>query len=59
MKTWMKNNLMTTISITAIVVFIISWKVINKYLADELNKAIEKASKPKSTTAVQQAGPVK
>jgi len=33
--------------------------VINKYLADELNKAIEKASKPKSTTAVQQAGPVK
>lgn len=42
-----------------IALLIISWKVINKYLADELNRAIEKASKPKSTTAVQQAGPVK
>lgn len=26
---------------------IISWKIINEYLGDELNKAIEKASKPK------------
>lgn len=30
--------------------FLVSWKVINKYLGDELNKAIEKASKPKAET---------
>jgi len=27
----------------------VSWKIINQYLGDELNKAIEKASKPKGT----------
>ena len=38
----------------------VSWKIINQYLGDELNKAIEKASKPKSTTALQpQSGPLK
>lgn len=31
----------------AIGVIGVSWKIINKYLGDELNKAIEKASKPK------------
>jgi hypothetical protein len=30
---------------------LVSWKIINKYLADELNKAIEKASKPKEEIA--------
>ena len=25
----------------------VSWKIINKYLGEELNKAIEKAAKPK------------
>ena len=28
-------------------ILLVSWKVINKYLGEELNKAIEKASKPK------------
>lgn len=28
-------------------ILIVSWKIINKYLGDELNKAIEKASQPK------------
>jgi hypothetical protein len=28
-------------------VVLVSWKIINKYLGDELNKALEKASKPK------------
>jgi isoleucyl-tRNA synthetase len=28
-------------------VILISWKIINKYLGEELNKALEKASKPK------------
>ncbi|HRI23717.1 MAG TPA: hypothetical protein PLZ45_03520 [Ferruginibacter sp.] len=38
----------------------ISWKIINQYLGDELNKAIEKASKPKSPTALQpQSEPLK
>jgi hypothetical protein len=35
-------------------ILIISWKIINKYLADELNKAIEKASKPKEPLLVAQ-----
>lgn len=39
---------------------LVSWKVINRYMADELNKAIEKASKPKAdTTLVLQEEPVK
>lgn len=38
---------------------LVSWKVINKYMADELNKAIEKASKPKQTLLVVQEEPVK
>lgn len=37
----------------------VSWKVINKYLGDELNKAIEKASKPKDIIPVPQTNPVK
>lgn len=38
---------------------LVSWKVINKYMADELNKAIEKASKSKETLPVPQQEPVK
>ncbi len=38
---------------------LVSWKVINKYMADELNKAIEKASRPKETLAVPQQEPIK
>jgi hypothetical protein len=38
---------------------LVSWKVINKYMADELNKAIEKASRPKETELVVQEEPVK
>ena len=37
----------------------VSWKVINKYLGDELNKAIEKASKPKDAIPVPQTSPIK
>jgi hypothetical protein len=37
----------------------VSWKVINKYLGDELNKAIEKASKPKEEIPHPQVSPVK
>lgn len=40
-------------------VFAVSWKVINKYMADELNKAIEKASKSKETLLVAQEEPAK
>lgn len=40
-------------------ILIVSWKVINKYLADELNKAIEKASKPKEDLPVPQSEPLK
>lgn len=40
-------------------IFIVSWKVINKYMADELNKAIEKASKPKEPSLLAQEEPVK
>jgi uncharacterized protein involved in exopolysaccharide biosynthesis len=42
-------------------ILLISWKVINKYMADELNKAIEKASKPKEplTALVVQEEPIK
>ncbi|MBK7124290.1 MAG: hypothetical protein IPH68_16880 [Chitinophagaceae bacterium] len=28
-------------------IILVSWKIINRYLSDELNKAIEKASKTK------------
>lgn len=40
---------------------LVSWKVINKYMSDELNKAIEKASKPKETSPplVPQEEPIK
>ncbi len=31
----------------------VSWKIINQYLGDELNKAIEKASKPKDSPGLQ------
>ena len=40
-------------------VLLVSWKIINKYMADELNKAIEKASKPKEVLLVPQEEPVK
>ena len=36
---------------------IVSWKLISNYLGDELNKAVEKASKPKETTPVTPAVP--
>lgn len=37
----------------------ISWKIINRYLGDELNKAIEKASRQKSTELQPQTEPLK
>ncbi len=40
-------------------ILIISWKIINRYLGDELNKAIEKASKPKEHLLVPQSEPLK
>jgi hypothetical protein len=40
-------------------VLFVSWKIINKYMADELNKAIEKASKSKDETLVPQSEPIK
>ena len=40
-------------------IFLVSWKVINKYMADELSKAIEKASKSKEPVLVPQQEPVK
>jgi hypothetical protein len=40
-------------------ILLVSWKVINKYMADELNRAIEKASKPKETLLVPQQESVK
>ena len=40
-------------------ILVVSWKVINKYMANELNKAIEKASKPKEPLLVPQQEPVK
>jgi hypothetical protein len=39
--------------------FLVSWKVINKYMGDELNKAIEKASRPKDVLPVPQEQPLK
>lgn len=38
---------------TAIGIALFSWKIISKYIGDELNKAIEKASKPKEIAAEQ------
>ena len=38
---------------------LVSWKVINKYMAEELNKAIEKASKPKEPLLTAQEEPIK
>ncbi len=40
-------------------VLVVSWKIINKYLGDELNRAIENASKPKDAKPQPQASPVK
>ena len=40
-------------------ILLISWKVINKYMTAELNKAIEKASKPKEPLPVPQEESVK
>ena len=40
-------------------IILMSWKIINKYLGDELNRAIEKASKPKHGMAVPQEEPLK
>jgi hypothetical protein len=43
----------------AIGLILVSWKVINKYMGDELNKAIEKASRPKEVLLVPQEQPLK
>jgi hypothetical protein len=40
-------------------IILVSWKVINKYMTDELNKAIEKASNSKEVILVPQQEPVK
>ena len=40
-------------------ILLVSWKIINKYLGEELNKAIEKASKPKAELAIPQVEPLK
>ncbi len=40
-------------------IILVSWKIINRYLSDELNRAIEKASKPKTALLVPQEEPVK
>ncbi len=40
-------------------ILLVSWKIINKYMAEELNKAIEKASKPKEELPVPQAESLK
>ncbi len=40
-------------------ILLVSWKIINKYLGTELNKALEKASQPKGTLAIPQTEPVK
>lgn len=40
-------------------ILLVSWKVINKYMADELNKAIEKASKPKAALLIPKEEPIK
>jgi len=37
----------------------VSWKIINQYLGDELNRAIEKASKPKEPLMKPQSEPLK
>jgi len=44
---------------TIIGMILVSWKIINRYLSDELNRAIEKASKPKTALLVPQEEPVK
>lgn len=44
---------------TIIGILVVSWKIINKYMADELNKAIEKASRPKEPVLVAQEEPIK
>ena len=36
-------------------VIVVSWKIISSYMGDELNKAIEKASKPKEQPEVAKA----
>lgn len=40
-------------------ILLVSWKIINRYLGDELNKAIEKASKPKGEKLIPQTEPLK
>ncbi|MEP7237467.1 MAG: hypothetical protein ABI685_06375 [Ferruginibacter sp.] len=40
-------------------IILVSWKIINKYLGEELNKAIEKASKPKEPLLVAQEEAIK
>lgn len=37
----------------------VSWKIINQYLGEELNRAIEKASKPKTAALQPQSDPLK
>jgi hypothetical protein len=40
-------------------ILLVSWKIINKYMSEELQKAIEKASKPKPDMLVAQEEPIK
>jgi len=40
-------------------ILLVSWKIVNKYMAAELNKAIEKATKPKEPLLIPQEEPVK
>ena len=40
-------------------ILLVSWKIINKYMGDELQKAIEKASKPKPELLVAQGESIK
>jgi len=42
-----------------IAVLAVSWKIINQYMGEELNKALEKASRPKSQIPLPQTEPVK
>ncbi len=44
---------------TFIGLLIVSWKIINQYFSEELNKAIEKASKPKVEFVKPQTEPIK
>jgi len=44
---------------TFIGIVIVSWKIISKYFGEELNKAIEKAARPKEDKPIPQTEPIK